>query len=157
MDAHNTPRCVTVARPRHNRAPRTGRLRFASLASATHRQSPTLSSPTPDPRSADSAADFTSVAKVGSIPDGQGITVVLGDRLVAIFNSDGEYFAIDDLCPHMGASLGAGEVYDGIVTCPWHAWRFKVADGTWCDNPRIKIDSFETRVVGDQIQVRPRP
>jgi nitrite reductase/ring-hydroxylating ferredoxin subunit len=113
-----------------------------------------LSCPTPDPRPLTPA--FTTVARVGSIPECQGITVVLGERLVAVFNSGGEYFAIDDLCPHMGASLGAGEVYEGIVTCPWHAWRFKVADGTWCDNPRIKIDSFETRVVGDEIQIRPR-
>ena len=109
----------------------------------------------PDPRPP-TPAPFTTVARVGSIPEGQGITVVLGERLVAVFNSGGEYFAIDDLCPHMGASLGAGEVYDGVVTCPWHAWRFKVADGTWCDNPRIKIDSFETRVVGDEIQICPR-
>jgi nitrite reductase (NADH) small subunit/3-phenylpropionate/trans-cinnamate dioxygenase ferredoxin subunit len=102
------------------------------------------------------SSEFTTVAKTGVIPEGQGITVVLGDRLVAVFNSGGEYFAIDDLCPHMGASLGAGEVDEGVVTCPWHAWRFKVVDGTWCDNPRIKIDSFETRVVGDEIQIRPR-
>jgi len=114
-----------------------------------------LSSSTPDPQ-APTPVPFTTVARVGSIPEGQGITVVLGERLVAVFHSGGEYFAIDDLCPHMGASLGAGEVYEGIVTCPWHAWRFKVADGTWCDNPRIKIDSFETRVVGDEIQIRPR-
>ena len=60
------------------------------------------------------------------------------------------------MCPHMGASLGAGEVVNGIVACPWHAWCFKVSDGTWCDNPRIKIDSYETRVVGDEIQVQLR-
>ncbi len=103
--------------------------------------------------------DFVTVAKVGSIPEGQGITVAVGERLIAVLNSDGEYFALDDICPHMGASLGAGEVYEGIVTCPWHAWRFKVCDGTWCDSPRIKTDSFEVRVVGDEIQVatEPRP
>jgi nitrite reductase (NADH) small subunit len=104
-------------------------------------------------------AEFVTVAKVGAIPDGQGITVVVGERLVAVFNEGGNYSAIDDVCPHMGASLGAGEVYEGMVVCPWHAWRFKTSDGTWCDSPRIKIDSFETRVVGDEIQVavEPRP
>lgn len=113
------------------------------------------SSPAPDSTS----SSFVTVAKVGSIPEGQGITTVVGERLVAVFNSGGEYFAIDDTCPHMGASLGAGEVCDGIVACPWHAWRFKVSDGTWCDSPRIKVDSFEVRVVGDEIQVstEPRP
>ena len=52
--------------------------------------------------------DFVTVARVGSIPDGEGITVTVGDRLIAVFNQNGCYAAIDDLCPHMGASLGAG-------------------------------------------------
>jgi len=100
---------------------------------------------------------FVTVARMGSIPDGLGITVAVGDRLIAIFNCEGEYHAIDDLCPHMGASLGAGEVIEGVVSCPWHAWRFSVRDGAWCDNPRIKIDRFDVRVVGDDIQVRVTP
>ena|SRR5688572_3785652 len=97
--------------------------------------------------------DFTPVAKVGSIPEGRGITVPVNGRLVAVFFVDGEYRAIDDLCPHMGASLGAGEVYQGVVVCPWHAWRFDTCQGTWCDNPKLKIDVFETRVVGDDVEV----
>ena len=42
---------------------------------------------------------------------------------------------------------------DGKVMCPWHAWRFDVRDGTWCDNPKVKTDAFEIRVVGADIQV----
>ena len=99
-------------------------------------------------------SEFITVAKVGAIPEGRGDTFTVAGRLVAVFLDRGEYFAIDDLCPHMGASLGAGEVCDGAVACPWHAWRFRVSDGTWCDNPRIKIDRFEVRVVDDEIQVR---
>lgn len=106
-----------------------------------------------------SQTQFVTVAKVGEIAPGSGGTFNVGERLVAVFNSDGEYLAIDDLCPHMGASLGAGGVEDGVVACPWHAWRFRVSDGTWCDNPRIKIDSFDVRIQGDEIQVStvPRP
>ena len=102
-------------------------------------------------------SEFVTVAKLGAIPEGRGDTFVVRGRLVAVFNSGGQFFAIDDLCPHMGASLGAGDVENGIVSCPWHAWRFRITDGTWCDNPRIKIDAFETRVVGDEIQVRATP
>ncbi len=79
---------------------------------------------------------------------------MVAGRLVAVFQDQGKYFAIDDLCPHMGASLGAGDVYEGAVVCPWHAWRFKLCDGTWCDNPRIKIDAFEVKVEGDEIMVK---
>jgi nitrite reductase (NADH) small subunit len=97
---------------------------------------------------------FTTVAKVGSIPDGQGASFTVNNRIVAVFNTDGEYHAIDDLCPHMGASLAEGYLEGGIVVCPWHAWSFRVCDGTWCDNPTVKTDSFEVRVQGDEIQVR---
>jgi nitrite reductase (NADH) small subunit len=101
--------------------------------------------------------DFVTVAKVGAIPAGEGASFQVGTRLVAVFNHQGRYLAIDDLCPHMGASLGAGYLDDdGNVTCPWHAWRFSVSSGKWCDNPRLSVDTFEVRVVGDEIQVRPK-
>lgn len=99
-------------------------------------------------------SEFTTVARAGEIAEGQGITVTVGERLVAVFFVDGEYRAIDDLCPHQGASLGAGCVEDGEVFCPWHAWRFRLSDGKWADNPKLGVDVFETRVVGDEVQVR---
>jgi nitrite reductase/ring-hydroxylating ferredoxin subunit len=100
-------------------------------------------------------ADFVTVARVGDIPESEGASFQVGERLVAVFLHQGRYLAIDDLCPHMGASLGAGYLdEEGVVTCPWHAWRFCVADGKWCDNPRLSVDTFEVRVVGDAIQVR---
>ncbi len=99
-------------------------------------------------------SDFVTVAKVGDIPEGEGRAYPVNGRMVAVFNRGSEYCAIDDFCPHMGASLAGGWVEGNVVTCPWHAWRFNVCDGTWCDNPRIKIDSFEVRVEGDEIQVR---
>ncbi len=98
--------------------------------------------------------EWVTVAKVGAIEEGRGATFTVGERLVAVFLSGGEYHAIDDLCPHMGASLGDGEVHGGAVACPWHAWRFRVSDGCWLDNPKLKIDCFEVRVVGEEIQVR---
>ena len=101
---------------------------------------------------------FVTVAKVGSIPEGQGATFPVEDRLVAVFNRGGKYYAIDDICPHMGASLGAGQLdEEGAVLCPWHAWRFDVCDGTWCDNRRLKIDAFDLRIEGEDIQVQVKP
>ncbi|MHB0955661.1 MAG: Rieske (2Fe-2S) protein [Pirellulaceae bacterium] len=99
-------------------------------------------------------SEYTTVAKVGEIPEGRGARFEVAGRVIAVFNEGGEYFAIDDFCPHMGASLAEGEVERGVVTCPWHAWRFSIIDGTWCDNRRIRTDSFDVRVEGTDIQVR---
>ena len=100
-------------------------------------------------------ADFQTVARVGDIPEGEGRAFCVNGKMVAVFLADGEYSAINDLCPHMGASLAAGYVEDGGVTCPWHAWRFGIKDGMWLDNPKSKTrtESFAVRVVGHEIQV----
>jgi nitrite reductase (NADH) small subunit len=99
-------------------------------------------------------AEFRKACRSGEVPEGTGKTVQVGERLIALFYVGGAYHAIDDVCPHMGASLSGGCVENGIVTCPWHAWRFRLADGAWADNPRIKIGCYPVRVEGDEVQVQ---
>ena len=101
-------------------------------------------------------SEFQTVAMVGDIPEGEGRAFEFNDRLVAVFFENGDYHAIDDMCPHMGASLASGHLEDGAVACPWHGWRFDVQDGSWCDNRRLKIDAFDVRVVGNEIQIAAR-
>ena len=98
-------------------------------------------------------SQYTTVARRGDIPEGTGKAFHIKKRSVAVFNTGDAYYAIDDVCPHMGASLADGHLEDNVVTCPWHAWRFSVCDGTWCDNRKISIDSFEVRLVDEEIQV----
>jgi nitrite reductase (NADH) small subunit/3-phenylpropionate/trans-cinnamate dioxygenase ferredoxin subunit len=100
-------------------------------------------------------AEFVTVAGVGDIPEGQGRAYPVNGRMVAVYLLEGTYHAILDACPHMGASLAGGYVEEGVVTCPWHAWRFCVRDGTWVDNPKaaLRTPTFEVRVVGNEIQV----
>lgn len=93
------------------------------------------------------------VARVGEIADGEAKTVPGPGKLVAVFRVGERYFAIDDMCPHMGASLAGGVVENGIVTCAWHYWRFRLSDGAWADNPRIKIGCYPVHVVNDEIQL----
>jgi nitrite reductase (NADH) small subunit/3-phenylpropionate/trans-cinnamate dioxygenase ferredoxin subunit len=99
-------------------------------------------------------SDFHTVCRVDDVIEGEGKTIVLGDKLIALFRVQGEFFAIDDVCPHMGASLSGGYLEEGIVTCPWHAWRFRLADGAWADNPRIKIGCYPVRVQENVIQIQ---
>ena len=97
---------------------------------------------------------FVAVAPVGSIPLGTGRAFPVGGKMVAVFCvGEDQYQSIDDFCPHMGASLAEGQLEEGVVSCPWHAWRFRVSDGTWCDNPKIKIDAYPVRVRDGQIEV----
>ncbi|MBT5017760.1 MAG: Rieske (2Fe-2S) protein [Planctomicrobium sp.] len=99
--------------------------------------------------------EFVSIAQVGDIPEGEGRSYPVNGKVIGLFFVDGEYHAINDFCPHMGASLASGHVEDGAVMCPWHAWRFCVKDGSWLDNPKsdLKTDCYPVKVEGDEILV----
>lgn len=99
-------------------------------------------------------SEFHTVCKVNEVPEGEGKTVQVNNKIIAVFREGDQFFAIDDVCPHMGASLSGGYVEGGIVTCPWHAWRFRLCDGAWADNPRLKVGCYPVRVVGDEVQVQ---
>ena len=100
-------------------------------------------------------SDFQTVAKIGDIPEGQGRCFPVNGTMVAVFLEKGEHFAINDFCPHMGASLAEGHVENGAVLCPWHAWSFRLCDGTWMDNSKsgIRTATYDLRIENGEIQV----
>ena len=101
-------------------------------------------------------SEFQTVAKAGDIPEGQGRCFPVNGTMVGVFLHNGEYFAINDFCPHMGASLSESPVAeDGSVMCSWHAWCFSIKDGTWLDNSAsgIKTPTYPIQVVDGEIQV----
>jgi nitrite reductase (NADH) small subunit/3-phenylpropionate/trans-cinnamate dioxygenase ferredoxin subunit len=60
---------------------------------------------------------------------GRGRTIEIDGTRIAIFNERGKLHALDDACPHMGASLADGQIKDGQVFCSWHHWSFSLQDG----------------------------
>ncbi|MBI2267091.1 MAG: Rieske 2Fe-2S domain-containing protein [Armatimonadetes bacterium] len=101
--------------------------------------------------------DFVRVAEITEIPPGAGKAVEAGGRQIALFNVDGEFYAIDGVCAHKGGPLGDGDLEERIVTCPWHGWQYDVTTGANVVNPEIVQRAFEVRVVGRDILVAPSP
>ncbi len=99
-------------------------------------------------------ADFVTLARAGDVPEGQGRTFRVGECCIALFLVDGAYYALDDFCPHMGASLGASDLRGDRVVCNRHMWAFRLADGSSPDGPSLRAQTYEVRVAGDAIQVR---
>ena len=96
---------------------------------------------------------WIAIATLAECPPGTSLERVAGDRIVALYNVDGQFHAIDGVCPHQGGPLGKGCLSGGIVTCPWHGWQFDVRTGTSLLRPSLKQASFTVRVEGDTIQV----
>lgn len=78
--------------------------------------------------------DLVKLCAASELGPGEGMTVHAGDRDVAIFNVDGEFYALDDECPHEGGPLGQGMVFDETVSCPWHFAEFDLRTGESLDD-----------------------
>lgn len=99
-------------------------------------------------------ADFTSVAKAGDVPAGEGRVVTVDGVEVALYNVAGEFHAIDNTCVHRGGPLGEGQCEGKLVTCPWHGWQYDVTSGECQNVPGEHVASYEVRVEGDDVQVK---
>ena len=100
-----------------------------------------------------SSESFQTVARVGEILEGQGRSCEVDGRMIAVFLDGGQYYAIDDACPHQGAPLSDGIVFDRSVTCTWHGWRFSLESGRHLEGSRCRVGTYPVRVAGDEIQV----
>ncbi len=99
---------------------------------------------------------FQSVARVGDVLPGQSKVVTIDKRAIALFNVEGKYFAIHDLCPHEGGPLHEGRVKGFVVACPWHDLAFDIRNGQGTDGGGYCVGSYEVCVQGDEILVGPR-
>jgi len=98
-------------------------------------------------------ADAIRVAALSDVPPGTAREFTVGDRVVALFNVDGEIYALDGLCRHAGGPLGTGPLNGKVVTCPWHGWQYDVTTGQHCLTPRIYQDRFVIEMRDGEIYV----
>src|SRR6201991_2637210 len=98
-------------------------------------------------------ANWIKLARVSEVPLSAAKECVAEGRIIALFNVGGTFYALDGVCPHQGGPLGRGELGGCIVTCPWHGWQFDVCNGEFQLRKSMLQPKFNTRIVGDDVQV----
>ena len=99
-------------------------------------------------------AGFVMVAKIEDVAPGQGKLVEVSGNKIALFNVNGDYYAIDDTCSHRGGPLSEGDLAGNKVTCPWHGAVFDVTTGEVLGPPAPKgVSRYNVRVSGNNIEV----
>lgn len=109
------------------------------------------------------------VARIEDIPEGSRKLVKVRGREIAVFNLQGEFFALLNRCPHEGASLICGAMVGlvessepgtftysragELLRCPWHGWEYDIRTGqSYCDPTDIKVKQYAVSVQpGDRI------
>ena len=100
---------------------------------------------------------------------------------IGVFNVNGEFHALRNLCPHKSGPLCTGNVFgrivadappsgrpltaddyqverDGeIIRCPWHLWEFEVATGKCLVDATMRVKTYPVAIEEGQVVVYADP
>lgn len=79
--------------------------------------------------------------------------VAVADRRLAVYPLEDGYACLDDICPHAGASIGDGWVYEGKAVCPLHGWEFDLRSGACPWGEEWSTQAFPIREIDGRLEV----
>ena len=92
---------------------------------------------------------------LAEIPDGGAVRVEFGDEPVCLVHTEGEVYAIRDVCSHADIPLSEGDVEGTTVECWLHGSRFDLRSGKPTGLPAtVPVPVYETKIEGDDVLVR---
>ncbi len=102
-------------------------------------------------------ADFVRVASTAEVPEGGMKKVMLGGQQVLLANVKGKFYAIGNVCTHVGGPLDKGRLDSHEVECPLHGSRFNVTTGQVKRGPAARPEPvYEVKVEGSEVKLRPK-
>ncbi|CAJ2376908.1 MAG: non-heme iron oxygenase ferredoxin subunit [Gammaproteobacteria bacterium] len=100
-------------------------------------------------------SDWIPVIAACDLPPGEHSIVEIDGARIAVFNLDGEFCAIEDVCTHDGSEIASGCIVDGAIECPRHGARFDLKTGAVTAPPAYEpVAVFPLRVEDGVVQVR---
>ena len=91
---------------------------------------------------------------ITEIPDGGVRGLTLGGEQVILSRQGKVVTCFQNACAHLGFALHDGEVEDGIITCPYHGFRYDLASGECLTAPEVQLQPHAVRVIGSRVEVR---
>lgn len=88
------------------------------------------------------------------IPELGIVERTINDRSVLLHKHGQVVSCLDNSCAHLGMPLEMGEVQDGVLTCPYHGFQYRLETGECLTAPEVQLKVHAVRVVGDQVEVR---
>jgi 3-phenylpropionate/trans-cinnamate dioxygenase ferredoxin subunit len=99
--------------------------------------------------------EWITVVSVEGLASGERRGVEVDDTQIVVFNLDGQYYAIEDVCTHDGGQLTGGTVEGDQIVCLRHGARFCLRTGAALSAPAYEpINTFPVRIENGMVQVR---
>lgn len=98
-------------------------------------------------------SNYVKVAELKDVSEGTPKAVKVDGRSIALFQHEGNFYATDNQCPHMGYPLTRGRVRNGVLTCDWHGWSYDMKGGGCFTGGCDDLATFPVEVRGTEIYI----
>ena len=94
---------------------------------------------------------FGSVAEAESqVPINKSLKLRIGEKVICLSHTKNGFFAVSDVCPHLGASLSGGHLNNwNEIVCPWHSYKFNLKTGDETSGYGYKVKRYPVIVSND--------
>lgn len=99
-------------------------------------------------------AGWVFVCNLDTIPESQIKVATVGNNEVLLSRFDNKVTCYENSCAHMGMPLDMGEVNQGILICPHHAFEYSLETGECLTAPEVQLHTHAVRVTGDKVEVK---
>jgi len=106
------------------------------------------------PFAARAAGGWRFVCKLDDIPQGGVATRVIDGESVILSRQGVVVSCFQNACAHLGMELDGGEIENGIITCPYHGFRYDLASGECLTAPEVQLRTHAVKVLGGRVEVR---
>ena len=101
--------------------------------------------------------DFVKVANTEDIQPSQMKEVEVNGEKACLANVEGKYYAIGNVCTHLGGPLAQGKLEGYEVQCPWHGSRFDIRTGKVARPPAMRSEpTYKIKTENDNILLKKR-
>lgn len=100
---------------------------------------------------------FVKVCEVTDIEEDRAKMFCVDEERIAIFNTAGKLFAVNNVCKHQNGPLGEGKIVDGCITCPWHGYQYLPKNGKSPEPFKEKVSTYDVRIEKGQVWLNPIP
>ena len=88
------------------------------------------------------------------IRDHQLVPIEIGNKKICLGKYQGEFYAVEDSCPHLGVSLSTGSLSaDGLLRCPKHGYQFNIRSGDCHVGSCRNLDTFPIKITGKNLYI----
>tara|TARA_A100001011_G_scaffold143253_1_gene151304 strand:- start:17896 stop:18204 length:309 start_codon:yes stop_codon:yes gene_type:complete len=76
------------------------------------------------------------------------------NKTIALFKDNKNLMAFGNRCPHRGGSIGNGTLKNGIISCPWHNWKFDPKTGKAIENEIHCLKTYPIEKRNDGVYIK---